>query len=196
MLVVGLTGGIGSGKSLAADYFAEFGAPVIDTDQIARDIVTKDSIALQKIIEHFGPAILNSKNELDRAKLRHIVFQDKQEKVWLEKLLHPLIRQTVAETIARLDAPYCIVVIPLLVETLPNPLIQRILVVDTPEPLQISRTMQRDGASSDAVKAIIASQAPRKERLEKADDIITNDNGLSQLQQQVEKLHQQYLRMN
>lgn len=195
MLVVGLTGGIGSGKSIVAKFFAELGAEIIDTDQLAREVVLPGTDGLNKIVEHFGITILNQQKQLDRHKLRDIIFQNPQEREWLEQLLHPLIRKKTQERINASQAPYCVAVIPLLVESKSNPMINRILVIDAPEDLQISRTMQRDHLSREQILAIMQSQASREQRLAAADDVIYNDQELSDLKMQVLDLHKKYLEL-
>lgn len=195
MLVIGLTGGIGSGKTTVANFFAALGVPVIDTDQLARDVVVPNSPALIKIIARHGPDILLPDKSLNRQKLREIIFKDASERQWLEQLLHPLIRKAMQEKITALTEPYCIVVIPLLAETAPNELIDRVLVVDAPEKEQLLRTQQRDQLSHEAVKAIIQAQAHREKRLAIADDIIMNNGDLAHLQRQVAELHYKYLQL-
>jgi dephospho-CoA kinase len=194
MLVIGLTGGIGSGKSTVAKFFAELGVEIIDTDQIAREVVAPDTKALAKIVEHFGKEILDNK-QLNRKKLKDIVFQNSTEREWLEQLLHPLIRQAMGQYILKVKSAYCIVVIPLLVEKKANGIIDRILVVDLPEEQQITRAQQRDDLSRDQVNAILKAQATKEQRLAAADDVIYNDKDLYHLKQQVVKLHQRYLEL-
>jgi dephospho-CoA kinase len=196
MLTIGLTGGIGSGKSAVAHFFAELGVPIIDTDVIARTLVEPGTPTLTKIIEHFGSEFLNSDHSLNRAQLALKIFKDPAEKNWLEQLLHPLIRQALASLKAKITAPYCIVVIPLLIETLPNPDIDRILVVTAPESLQIKRTLARDQRSPGDIMAIISSQASPEQRLAAADDVIVNDTDLTTLQTAVTRLHQHYLALS
>ena len=196
MFVIGLTGGIGSGKSTVATLFLKKGITVIDTDQLAREVIEPDRIAFKKIIDYFGKAILQDSGKIDRAKLRTIVFHNPKQRLWLEKLLHPLIRELMAQHIKEAKSPYCIAVIPLLFETTPNPLINRILVVDSPEPLQIKRVLARDASSEAEIKKIIASQISREKRLKGADDVILNDGLLEDLQLQVDQLHEQYLSLS
>ena len=175
MLVVGLTGGIGSGKSTAAAYFQQLGVPVIDADQIAHDLVTPGQPALTQIADQFGQHILTEDGQLDRAKLRECVFADPQQRHRLESLLHPLIREEIRRRIARLQTPYVIVAIPLLVETQQFDLVDRVLVIDTEQQLQIERVRQRDHLDSEAIMAILQAQASREQRLARADDIIVNN---------------------
>jgi dephospho-CoA kinase len=196
MLTIGLTGGIGSGKSAVAAFFAKLGIDIIDTDIIAHEIVEPGTPALTKIIEHFGAEISNPDQTLNRKMLANKIFNHVDEKIWLEQLLHPLIRDAVEVAKEKVTSPYCIVVIPLLVETLPNPSIDRILVVDSPKHLQISRTRERDQRTESEIMAIIGSQATPEERLAAVDDIIINDQGLAELSTAVTELHQKYLKLS
>ncbi len=195
MLVIGLTGGIGSGKSTVAHLFQEKGITVIDTDQLSRDLTQPEQPALKKIIAHFGESILLPDQTLNRAALRKIIFSNPVEKKWLEDVLHPLIREKTNTLIKETSSPYCIVAIPLLFETKRNPLIQRILVVDANEKTQIDRTAARDHMTESEIKTMMKTQMAREARLAKADDIIDNNGTLSALSMQVEKWHQHYLRM-
>lgn len=192
MLVIGLTGGIGSGKSTVATLFADKGIHVIDTDQLSRDLTQPGQPALQQIVNQFGADILLADGKLDRAKLRAIIFSDEKKRRWLEQLLHPLIRVAMEQQIATSTSPYCILVIPLLFETPPNPLIQRVLVVDAPEYLQIARTKERDNTHEDAVQTILDTQISREKRLKLADDVIYNHGSLLDLTEQVDRLHKFY----
>lgn len=196
MLIVGLTGGIGSGKSTVAQLFAERGVPIIDTDLIAKELTQKDQPAFSSIVKHFGESILNTEGNVNRAQLRDIIFSNPKERLWLEHLLHPLIRKEMEKRIAELHAPYCIVVVPLLFEVEFYSQINRILVVDAPEHLQISRVRSRDKISQEKIEAIIKSQASRHSRVARAHDVIINEDDLSKLLPQVEKLHQMYLKMS
>lgn len=192
MLIVGLTGGIGSGKTTVANLFADLGVPVIDTDILAREVTDIGTPALNDISKHFGKTILNQDGSLNRAKLRELIFANDNERVWLQNVLHPLILNSAQTKLTELRAPYAIVVIPLLLESDPIHFIDRILVVDTSEENQIQRTMSRDKSNETAVKAILNTQINRQSRLAKAHDIIQNDGSLDHLKQQVEKLHQVY----
>lgn len=192
MLTIGLTGGIGAGKSTVSDLFAQLGAPVIDADVIARELTLPNTVALHAISEHFGSSILQPDGSLDRGRLRDIVFSDKAEREWLEKLLHPLIRHAISERISQISAPYCIVAIPLLSDTASYPFITRVLVVDASESTQIQRVVTRDKKSDQHVIAIIESQLNRAKRLDLAHDIIHNDGIIAELKPQVEKLHRIY----
>jgi dephospho-CoA kinase len=191
--VIGLTGGIGSGKTAVSDYFAQLGVTVVDADVAARVVVEKGRPALAQIAEHFGSHILQADGTLDRAQLRTEVFKDPGARRWLESLLHPLIRQEIQDGLDNATSPYALLVSPLLVESGQNKLTQRVLVVDVPEELQLQRTINRDNNSPDQVKAIMAAQASRQQRLDNADDVIVNDGTLEQLHQQVEALHLKYL---
>ena len=196
MFVVGLTGGIGSGKSTVADAFAELGVPVIDTDVIARELTAPGGAALDAIRAVFGEAVMQADGTLDRAALRRRVFADVAARNRLEAILHPAIRQRVELALARLTARYALVVIPLLVETgAYRDVLQRTLVVDCPEALQVARVMARSGLVRDEVMAILAAQATRAERLAVADDVILNTASPEALRAEVASLHQRYLRL-
>ncbi len=195
MLVVGLTGGIGSGKSTVAQLFAAKGATIIDADLLARELTQPGTPALKKIIELFGSSILLDSGALDRTQLRKIIFADQEKRIQLEKILHPLIREAMQQQIASSKSPYCIVVIPLLFETESNPLIKRVLVVDAPEELQIARTTARDNATQNDVTAIVKTQVDRAKRLALADDIIQNDGSIEDLRLKVDKLHKMYIQL-
>jgi dephospho-CoA kinase len=195
MLVVGLTGGIGSGKTEVGHRFAELGVPVIDTDMISRDLAAKGSGALSEIAAAFGSGVLRENGELDRHRLRERVFANEDDRRMLEDILHPRIRDEVAARLNRLDAPYAVVVIPLLLETrYPIP-VDRVLVVDVPEPTRIERVTRRDGSTEDAVRRIMVRQAGRAARLAAADDVMANDGDLALLDRQVQALHQHYLQL-
>lgn len=196
MLIVGLTGGVGSGKSTVANLFTKLGVPIIDTDQLARDVTQLDQPALKQIAEYFGPSSLKPDGTLDRARLRQLIFNDPTKRLWLEALLHPLIRLEMQRQISTMNTPYCIVVIPLLFETEPNPLINRVLVVDATEQLQLTRTMLRDKLPEQQAQAILKAQVDRNKRLAAADDIINNNDGIEELIPQVAKLHQFYLSLS
>lgn len=191
--VIGLTGGIGSGKSTVARLFAEKNIDVIDADVIAREAVARGSEALDAIQSHFGNEVINSDGELNRKALREIVFSDPAAKEWLNNLLHPIIRHELVAQAASAKSPYCIVEIPLLVENGLQHLVNRIAVVDCDENQQINRSQERDNADKTQIKSIMQSQCNREERLKHADDVIDNSGNVAHLESQVAHLHQQYL---
>jgi dephospho-CoA kinase len=194
MFAVGLTGGIGSGKSTVSDLFAELGTPVIDTDAIAHQLTAPGGAALEAIHALFGDRVMQADGTLDRAALRRRVFSDPAARHQLEAILHPCIRQKVEQTLATLTAPYVLIVIPLLVETGGyREVLNRILVVDCPEDVQIARVMARSGLTRDEATAILAAQAGRAERLAAADDVIVNTASPEALRTQVATLHRRYL---
>lgn len=193
--IVGLTGGIGAGKSTVSRLFSELGITVIDADHVARQVVEPDTFAYAAILSHYGSAILDKAGYLDRRRLRTIIFASNDEKFWLENLLHPLIRHRMQQEASRATSPYVIFSIPLLLESAPNPLIKRILVVDVPVTAQLERTMQRDQLSKAEVSAIIEQQISREQRLKWADDIIDNTVDQASLLAQVKQLHEKYLRL-
>ncbi|UJZ94234.1 dephospho-CoA kinase [Photobacterium damselae subsp. damselae] len=194
--VVGLTGGIGSGKTTVANLFARYGVDLIDADIIARDVVAPNSAGLAAIIDKFGADITLENGELDRAQLRQLIFSNPELKEWLNQLLHPMIRQQMLAQIQASTSPYCLLIVPLMVENNLQALTQRLLVVDVDEQVQIQRTQQRDKVPLEQVKKILASQASRSERLAAADDVITNNDDEQALYSQVEKLHQYYLALS
>jgi len=197
--VVGLTGGIGSGKSTIAELFAELGVPVIDADLVARQVVEKGSPLLAEIAAHFGPEILLEDGALNRAALREKVFNHESEKQWLNQLLHPAIRHEMLQQLAAQRMPYCIFMVPLLIENKLTALCQRVLVVDVSEQTQMTRASKRDNNQLALIKNIMQSQVSRSERLQHADDVINNDTDLSeslpQLKQKVLDLHHLYLQL-
>ena len=192
--VVGLTGGIGSGKSAAADEFAALGASVVDTDAIARELTDKGGAALAHIERRFGAAFLDASGAMNRKKMRDHVFADAAAKQALENLLHPLIREESARRIAAASGPYVVHVVPLLLES-PGyrDRVDRVLVVDASEQAQLARVRARSGLSADEVRAIMRTQVSRDERLAGADDVIDNSGSLEALRKQVGALHQKYL---
>lgn len=196
--VVGLTGGIGSGKTLVSDLFAELGVPVIDADIVARQMVEKGSPLLAKIVEHFGERVLAENGELDRVVLRQIIFSDEEAKVWLNNLLHPAIREEMVKKLQKTTACYVIWVVPLLIENNLTEFCDRILVVDVKPEIQLERAVKRDKSKIETIKNIIASQVSRDVRLSYADDVIDNnlplEQSLSSIQRQVRELNQQYLK--
>ena len=197
--VVGLTGGIGSGKSTIAELFAELGVPIVDADLVARQVVEKGSPLLAEIAAHFGPEILLEDGALNRAALREKVFNHESEKQWLNQLLHPSIRHEMLQQLAAQRMPYCIFMVPLLIENKLTALCQRVLVVDVSEQTQMTRASKRDNNQLALIKNIMQSQVSRSERLQHADDVINNDTDLSeslpQLKQKVLDLHHLYLQL-
>lgn len=191
--VVGLTGGIGSGKSTVANLFADLGIKVIDADIIAREVVAPGQEALTAIVNRFGEDILDQQGQLDRRQLRDRIFSQPEQKIWLNNLLHPLIRQCMLQQSQQATSAYCILAIPLLVENQLQTLVDRVLVVDVSESTQLSRTVKRDNNSEQQVRNIMQAQASRQQRLALADDVIYNDGDPTELAPQVKKLHNQYL---
>lgn len=192
MLSIGLTGGIGSGKSTVSTRFQAHGIDVVDADIVARDIVKPGSDCLDAIRRHFGDSILHPDGTLNRAALRARIFANEQERMWLEALTHPEIRRRILQQMARAQSPYAILSAPLLLES-GHYSVDRVLVVDVPVDLQISRASARDGNSLDAIKAIISKQMSRPERLKRADDIIDNSGSLEQTLSRIDQLHHEYL---
>jgi dephospho-CoA kinase len=191
--VVGLTGGIGSGKTAVSDRFKLLGVTVVDADLASRAVVAPGTAALAAIAEHFGSSILCADGSLDRAALRARVFADPSERRWLETLTHPLIGAYLREHLYASGSVYSILVNPILIESGQARTCDRVLVVDVPEALQLARTMTRDGNSEVQVRAIMAAQADRQRRLAVADDVIVNDRDLAHLDAEVARLHAQYL---
>lgn len=191
--IVGLTGGIGSGKTTVQTLFEEQGIVAVDADVVAREVVEPGSVGLAHIAEHFGNSILLSDGNLDRKALRSIIFENSQEKEWLEALLHPLIRKSIQAQLQAATSPYVILTSPLLLETDQHTLVNRVCVVDTNETSQIKRASSRDDAPSSQIEAILASQLSRQERLKRADDVINNHEGIAGLPLQVKRLHALYL---
>jgi dephospho-CoA kinase len=192
-LLVGLTGGIGSGKSAAAERFVEHGIAVVDADLASRAVVEPGQPALIEIAKHFGEHILLAEGGLDRTALRHLVFANDEERHWLQSLLHPLISNYLRDQISAATSAYVILANPLLFESRQHSWCQRVLVIDVPEQLQISRTIERDNNTPEQVENIMRAQVSRTQRLESADDVITNDQDLAHLYAQVDIQHQQYL---
>ena len=195
MLVIGLTGGIASGKSTASRFFQSQGIHVIDADIIARELVEPGQPALQQIVDIFGKDILDDAQQLNRAKLRDIVFVNEDSRLKLEAILHPLISAAMRERLQTIDGPYCVLAIPLLAETGRTPMIDRVLVIDTEVELQIQRLRRRDGLDDQTIAALLKAQATREQRLAIADDVITNNAGLDDFEQQLRRLHQHYLQL-
>ncbi|MFA7553689.1 MAG: dephospho-CoA kinase [Spongiibacteraceae bacterium] len=195
MFVVGLTGGIGSGKTAVSDHFNKLGIDIVDADIASRTVVEPGTPALAHIVDRFGPDILLDDNSLNRARLRQEIFANAEAKQWLEALLHPLIADEIRRRLATAKSPYVIFVSPLLIESTQKKLCDRLLIVDTPVETQLHRTMQRDNNDKEQVERIIASQTSREHRLAQADDVLENNADLDQLQRKVEELHQYYLNL-
>ena len=193
MIRIGLTGGIGSGKSAVADRFKRYGIPVIDSDILTRELVVPGSSALQDIVQRFGETITNPEGQLDRKALRKIIFEDRQARRDLESILHPAVREEINKRLNGLNAPYCLVVIPLMVESGMTTMFERIIVVDCSEAQQIERVMQRDSCSEQEARNILNSQASRRDRLNIATDIIQNTGDFNDLERKVERLHHFFL---
>ena len=193
MYIVGLTGGIGSGKTTIANFFSKNSVDIINADQLARKVVEPGTITSSKIEQYFGNEILTARNELNRSLLRKIIFKDDEKRAWLENLLHPLIEDEIDKSIGTAASQYVILESPLLLETTQHKFVNRVLVVDVSPETQLERTLSRDGGSEDTVKAIMKSQLPRVERLKLADDIINNEQRTEAVQREVELLHQNYL---
>jgi dephospho-CoA kinase len=195
VLRVGLTGGVACGKSLVAGMFADLGAPLVDTDLIAREVVAPGEPGLSELVDSFGPGILDSRGELDRAKTRALVFADAARRRELERILHPRIRERTLAAVADARGPYVIVVVPLLLETGFDALVDRVLVVDCPADLQLERLMRRDGLDAEQARAMLGAQVGRDERLRAADDVIDNGGTLDATRRQVTALHHRYLEL-
>jgi len=193
--IIGLGGGIGSGKTAASDHFETLGINIIDADLASRTVVERGRPALKSIAEHFGSEALTNDCELDRAYLRSKVFSSPENKAWLESLLHPLISEEINRSLNEASSPYAILVSPLLVESGQYQRVNRVLIIDAPEHLQSSRASARDNNSAEQVQAIMKAQADRASRLAVADDVILNDGSLASLHSAVDKLHAQYLEL-
>jgi dephospho-CoA kinase len=196
MLVVGLTGGIAAGKSTATAFFQERGVPVIDADEVARDVVAAGTPGLAAVAAAFGSQILQADGTLDRRRLRERVFADPAERQRLEAILHPLIEAEIRSRLRQVAGPYCILAVPLLIES-PRlrALVHRILVIDVPVEVQLARLMQRDRMSAEQCQAILAAQASRARRLEAADDVVDNATDIVALTHQLESVHARYLEL-
>jgi dephospho-CoA kinase len=195
-LRIGLTGGIASGKSTVAQRFAELGIPVVDADVGAREVVAPGTPGLARVVERFGPSILAENGELDRRTLRQLIFDDPSSRQDLEAILHPLIRAAMEHSAETADGPYVVMAIPLLFESGARGRVDRILVVDVDEAVQLQRVRARDGGSLDQARAILASQASRAARRAAADDVLLNDGTVIDLRQGVDRLHEKYLRLS
>ena len=196
MFVIGVSGGIGSGKTAVTDHFKTLGVDVIDADIAARTVVEKGKPALLRIQEYFGEHVILASGELDRAALREIIFKNEYHRKWLEALTHPLIRNEIINGLQNAKSPYVILASPLLIESGQYKLVNRTLIVDVSEETQITRTCERDNNDPEQVQAIIKAQLSRNERLKHADDIIDNEGNLATLIEQVNNIHQRYLEMS
>tara|TARA_A100001037_G_scaffold294822_1_gene313078 strand:- start:576 stop:1181 length:606 start_codon:yes stop_codon:yes gene_type:complete len=194
-LVIGITGGIGSGKTAATDAFSKLGIRIVDTDIASRAVVEPGQPALEAIFEHFGESTRNPDGSMNRGAVRKLVFADPKERKWLEELTHPLINDYIENALSSAESDYVILVSPLLFETNQHLMCDRVLVIDVPENIQVKRTMERDNNDEQQVRAIIAAQTSRQDRLERADDIIVNDQNLEYIQKEVQRLHLDYLRI-
>lgn len=195
MFVVGLTGGIGSGKSAVSQRFERLGITVVDADIVAREVVQPGEPALKKIAQQFGSDILLADGNLNRSALRKIIFEQPELRDWLEQLLHPLIRESILLQLTQASSPYAILASPLLLETDQYLLVDQIIVVDVDEATQIRRTAVRDNTDTKQVEAIIAAQMPREERLARADSVIDNSGPEELLQPQIDRLHNSLLKL-
>jgi len=195
MFIIGLTGGIGSGKTAASNYFFSKGITVVDADLVSRIVVEPGRPALTEIAQHFGNTLINKEGALDRTALRKIVFDKPNERLWLEALLHPLIAKEIQKQLQDSKSPYTILVSPILFESGQNLYTQRTLVIDAPENLQISRTSVRDNTDAASVKSIMKVQTERAIRTAKANDVIINDGTLEDLHKKIDVLHETYLKM-
>ena len=195
MFVVGLTGGIGSGKTVASDRFEELGVKVVDADIASRVVVEIGKPALSSIEGEFGSDVISDDGSLNRAKLREIIFKDDEAKSWLESLLHPLIGQHISDEIASATSRYVILVSPLLFETTQFQMCNRTLLIDVPKDIQILRTAKRDKVPESQVEKIIASQMDRDQKIGKADDVIVNDGEIGDLISKIDKIHQRYIEL-
>ncbi|MDH2290654.1 dephospho-CoA kinase [Cobetia sp. 10Alg 146] len=190
--IIGVTGGIGSGKSSVARMFGELGIQWVDADDVAREIVRPGETALTEIIAHFGESIVTVQGELDRAALRERIFASPEERQWLERCTHPRIRERIVQHLAAMTSPYRLLVSPLLFESGQDSLVSRTLVVDVSQDVQLARTLSRDGVSEAQVRAILAAQLPRETRLAKADDVIDNNGNQASLREQVAAMDVRY----
>ena len=193
--IIGLTGGIGSGKSAAAKHFSNHGVSVVDADQASREVVKKGEPALSSISDYFGEEILNKDGSLDRSKLRVIVFKDEKKRKWLQSLMYPITNNWIIEAIEKSNSSYTILMNPLLIESRQYKWCTRIAVVDVSVETQIHRTMTRDANTREQVESIIAAQVDRTKRLQFADDVIDNDHSPKDLEEKIARLHKKYLKL-
>ena len=193
-IIIGLSGGIASGKTTVANLFNEhFNIDIVDADIVAREVVALGSDGLKQITDHFGESILLDDGTLNRSRLRELIFSDPKEKQWLNDLLHPMIRDKIDSDLSKITSPYGLLVAPLLVENQMQGMTDRVLIVDVPAEVQIERTMSRDNVSREQVASILKSQASREQRLAVADDVIKNHTKNQELLPQITDLHQKYL---
>ena len=195
MLIIGLTGGIGSGKSVASDKFKSLGITIVDADVASRTVVEPGKPALKEIEDHFGSGIITAEGKLDRNNLREIIATDPEERKWLESVLHPKIGEQITKEISESTSVYTLFVAPLLLETNSQEMCSRVVVVDVPKDVQIRRTAKRDKVSPNQVEQMVAAQMEREKRLEKADDVLLNNGTIEDLEKQVEELHKKYMQM-
>ena len=193
-MIIGLTGGIGSGKSAAANFFQNEGISVIDTDQLARKVIEKDTPGYSKVVDSFGANILDNNDSIDRAKLREAVFHDSEKRKILESITHPLVRELMVQKISSSTSPYSIIMVPLIFETNSAKNYDRVLVIDCDVEIQLERAMARDENSADLIQKIIDSQCSRSERLSIANDVIPNNHSIEDLQKRSLAMHNFYLR--
>ena len=194
-MIIGLTGGIGSGKSAAADFFQNEGISVIDTDQLSRKVIEKDTPGYSKVVDSFGTNILDNNDSIDRAKLREEVFHDDEKREILESITHPLVRELMVQKISSSTSPYTIIMVPLIFETNSAKNYDRVLVIDCDVEIQLKRAMARDENSADLIQKIIDSQCSRSERLSIANDVIPNNSSLEDLKARSLAMHNFYLRL-
>jgi dephospho-CoA kinase len=193
MYCIGLTGQLASGKSTVATYFSKLGVDVINADLIAKELTVSNQPAFTEIINHFGQSVLTTTGELDRRRLRQLIFNDTHERLWIEKLLHPLIRNEIIRKINEVKTPYCLIEIPLLTDKAHYPYLNRVLLVQAEPEQQISRFMTRDNGTREEALAIVATQASKNEHRTLADDVLFNTGSLADLKHHVEELHANYL---
>ena len=195
--IIGLTGGIGCGKTTISNMFIKLGIDIVDADIVAREVVEPNSPALKSISNYFGSEYICSNGELNRSLLRTRIFKHNEDKLWLNNLLHPLIRKTMLAQIDNCSSAYCLLVAPLLLENKLDKLVDKVLVIDVSEQIQLSRTTQRDQSSKDEIKRIIASQITREKRIIAADDIVNNESeDLTSTEKTVLNLHQKYVKLS
>lgn len=196
MFILGLTGGIGSGKSAASSYFAQQGIVVVNSDQVAREVVLPGQPAWQAILDRYGPEVLQADQTLNRAWLREKIFAEPEERLWLESQTHPRIREATIEQLQQAESAYVILESPLLFKSKQSAMVQRTLVIDVPESIQLIRACSRDGNNEEQIRRIMAAQLPRLERIGLADDVVDNSGSLAELYDRLAPLHQRYLELS